>query len=83
MFRFGMIPAINKPKRVTRHFATAIDHAFTNTIMGNIEIKTAIVKTDILDHSPIIFGTKNKIDNEITEQYIFKRNISDQSINKL
>ena len=47
MFRFGMIPTINKPTRVTRHAATAIDHVFTNTIMDNIEIKTAIVKTDI------------------------------------
>ena len=82
MFRFGMIPTINKPKRVTRHTATTIDHVFTNTIMGNIEIKTAIVKTDISDHFSIIFATKNKIGAEITESYIFKRNISDQSIGK-
>ena len=34
-------------------------------------------------HFPIIFATKSKIDAEITEQYIFKRNISDQSIDKL
>ena len=82
MFRFGMIPTINKPTRVTRCTATAIDHVFTNTIMDNIEIKTAIVKTDISDHFPAIFATKNKIGAEITEQYIFKRNISDQSIGK-
>ena len=68
MFRFGMIPTINKPTRVTRHTATAIDHVFTNTIMDNIEIKTAIVKTDISYHFPIIFVTKNKIDAEIMEQ---------------
>ena len=77
-----MIPTINKPTRVTRHTATAIDHVFTNTIMGNIEIKAAIVKTDILDHFPIIFSGKNKIDAEITDQYIFKRNTLDQSIGK-
>ena len=77
-----MIPTINKPTRVTRHTATAIDHVFTNTIMGNIEIKTAIVKTDISDHFLIIFATKNKIDAETTEQYIFKSNISDQSTGK-
>ena len=82
MFRFGMIPTINKSIHVTRHTATAIDHVFTNTIMDNIEIKTAIVKTDTSDHFPIIFATKNKIDSEITEQCIFKRNISDQSIGK-
>ena len=82
MFLFGMIPKINKSTRVTRHTTTAFDHVFTNTIMGNIEIKTAIVKIDISDHFPMIFATKNKIDAEITEQYIFKRNISHQSIGK-
>ena len=80
MFRFGMISTINKPTRVTRYAATAIDHVLTNTIMENIEIKTAIVKLDISDHFPIIFATKNKIDAEITEQYIFIPNISDQLI---
>ena len=35
IFRFGMIPTINKPIRVTRHTATAIGHVFTNTIMNN------------------------------------------------
>ena len=60
MFRFGMIPTMNKPTRVTRHTATTIDHVFTNTIMDNIEIKTTIVKADISDHFPIIFGTKKQ-----------------------
>ena len=73
-----MIPKINKPTRVTRvtrHTVAAIDHIF-------IEIKTAIVITDIPNHFPIIFATKNKIDAEIPEQHIFIRNISDQSIDK-
>ena len=78
-----MILTINKVTRVTRHSTTAIDHVFTNTIIGNIEIKTAIVKTDISDHFLIIVATKNKIDTGILGQYIFKRNISDQSIDKL
>ena len=42
-----MIPTINKPTRVTRHTAVAIDQVFANTIMDNIENKTAIVTTDI------------------------------------
>ena len=42
-----MIPTINKPTRVTSHTAIAIDQVFTNTIMDNIEIKTAIMTTDI------------------------------------
>ena len=31
MFRFQMIPTINRPTRVTRYTVTAIDHAFINT----------------------------------------------------
>ena len=77
MFRFGMIPTINKPTRVTRHTATAIDHVFTNTIMGNIEIKTAIVKTDISDH---LQKTKQtlKLQSNIFLNVIFQ---TSQSIN--
>ena len=82
IFRFGLIPIINKPTCVTRHTATVTDHVFTNTIKDNIEIKTAILKTDISNYFPIIFATKNKIDAEIPEQFIFKRNISDQSIDR-
>ena len=78
-----MILTINRPTRVTRHTVTAIDHVFTNTIMDNIEIKAAVVKTYIADHFPIIFATKSKIDADNSEQYIFKCNISDLSINKL
>ena len=77
-----MTPTINKPTRVTTYTATAFDHIFTNTIMDNIEIKTPIVKIYISDHFPIIFATKNKIDAQTTEQYVFKRNIADQSIDK-
>ena len=33
MFHCGMVPVINKPTRVTRYTATAIDHMFTNSII--------------------------------------------------
>ena len=65
MFRFGIIPTINKPTRVTRHSTTAISDVFTNITMDKIEIKTAIVKIDISDHIPFIFAAKKKIDAEI------------------
>ena len=83
MFLFRMILTINKPTSVTRHTATAIDHRhhgqyrMDNTIMNNIEIKTS----DISNHFTIIVTTKNKIDAEIPDHYIFECNISDQSIN--
>ena len=74
MLRCGMVPIINKPTRVTRYTATAIDHMFTNSII-NTEIKSAIIKADISDHFPILFVAKVKVDVNIkTEQYILKRN---------
>ena len=66
-----MISTINKPTCVIRHTAAGIDHVFTNTIMDNIEIKTAIVKIDFSHHFTIIFATKNKTDTKILEQYFF------------
>ena len=81
MLRCGMVPVINKPTRVTRYTATAIDHMFTNSII-NTEIKSAIIKADIsVDHFPILFVAEVKVDFIIkTEQFILKSNIFDQSI---
>ncbi|XP_057289791.1 uncharacterized protein LOC130612454 [Hydractinia symbiolongicarpus] len=52
VFQNGFIPLINKPTRVTRLSATAIDHIITNDFT-NTTIKTGIIKTDISDHFPI------------------------------
>ena len=82
MFHCGMVPAINKPTRVMRYTATAIDHIFTNSII-NTETKSDTIKTDISDHFPILFVPKVNVDVSIrTEQYILKRNICAQSIKK-
>ena len=74
---------VNKPARVTRYTATAIDHMFTNSFIST-EIKSAIIKTDVSDNFPMLFVAKVNVDVNIkTEQHILKRNISDQSIKKL
>ena len=57
MFRRGPIPNVNKPTRVTRNTAIAIDHIITNAVI-NGEFKTGIIKTDISDHSPVYFILK-------------------------
>ena len=54
MFEFSMMPTINKPTIVTKHTATAIDNIITNCII-NSAFKSAIVKTDLSDHFPIIY----------------------------
>ena len=54
MFEFNMIPTINKPTRVTKYTATAIDNIITNCII-NSDFKSAIVKTDLSNHFSVIF----------------------------
>ena len=49
LYENGMIPSINKPTRVTRKIATAIDHILTNQFI-NVAFKTAIFETNVSDH---------------------------------
>ena len=51
MFRYGMIPTINKPTSA----ATAIDHIITNVIIDT-DFKTGILKSSISDHFAIMLG---------------------------
>ena len=60
MFRFGMIPTINKRTRVTRQLITYLQIQS----WAIWKLRLLIVKTDISDHFTIIFATKNKIEVE-------------------
>ena len=42
---------------MTKTTISAIDHIITNSIYSN-DFKTEIIKTDISDHSPIIYALK-------------------------
>ena len=71
-FRHGLIPSVNKPTRVTRNPASAIDHIITNSVI-NAEFKTGIIKTDIIDHFPIFFIFKCVVDTTAArEEFICK-----------
>ena len=62
-----MIPTINKPTRITRKTATAIDHIFTNSFVDTT-IETGIIKSDVSDDFPIclfISSEKVSVENEI------------------
>ena len=52
IYQNGMIPTINKPTRVIKKTATAIDHIITNSFVENT-LKTAIIKSDVSDHFQI------------------------------
>ena len=81
IYRNGMIPTINKPTRVTRTTATAIEHILTNSFADR-NFQTAIFKSDVSDHFPICFiirSTKPKIENKTS--FIFKRIFNFETIN--
>ena len=83
MFCFGIIPTINKPTRVTRQAARAIDYIIANSIIDT-GFKSGIIKTDISDHFPIFFCYKYIAEKEVAEKkFIYKRRFSDQSIGTL
>ena len=68
MYQNNEILIINKPIRVTRKTAIAIDHIITNCFVGT-NFKTAIFKSDISDHFPICVFLSPMIDenkNEVT-----------------
>ena len=69
MFCYNMIPLTNKPTRLTKHSANAIDHIITNSVIGHNDFKSAIIKTDLSDHFPIVFAIKT---NETTQRPVVK-----------
>ena len=82
LFEFGMILTTNRPTRVCRSSATAIDHVITNCVL-NSEFKSSIIKVDISDHFPIVFSFKLKegLDSKNKDEYFYKRKFDDFSIN--
>ena len=78
-----MIPLTKKPTRETKHSANAIDHVITNSVIGHNDFKLAIIKTDLSDHSPIVFAIKT---NETTQRPVvkstYKRSYCEKNIDK-
>ena len=58
MYQRNLIPTINKPTRVGKNSATAIDHIITDYVL-TCNFKTAILKTGLADHFPIVIAPKN------------------------
>ena len=82
VFGHSMMPAINKPTRVTKNIATAIDHIFINSV-SITKFKTGIMKSDISDHFPMFFVADCNIHKKETKEcFVFRRDLSDISIEK-
>ena len=75
MYRYNMIPTINKPTRVGKNSATAIDHIIANCIVDR-QFKTAILNRDVADHFPIamVLKTNEPVHQSEKVQNIHKHN---------
>ena len=73
MFRHGLIPTINKPTRVTRNTATAIDHIITNSVKM-LNSKQVLSRLTY----PITFPYSSYLNvlytTEVKKEFIYKRN---------
>ncbi|XP_065672237.1 uncharacterized protein LOC136090057 [Hydra vulgaris] len=85
LYKYNVLSVINKPTRVNRTSATAIDNIFINNLLET-SFEAGIFKTDISDHFPIYITIKNikVIPNDQPKiLYINKRNLSTHSKNNL
>ena len=74
MFRYGMIPTINKPMQITTNTVTPIDYIIPNVIIDT-DFKAKILKSCILDHFAIMlaFPIGEKKMCKKSKQHIYKR----------
>ena len=80
LFKQNVISVINRPTRVTRTSATAINNFLTNNFLDT-KFSSGIIKTDISDHFSIFHSfdlSNNSIRNE--RKKIFKRNLSQSNV---
>ena len=78
-FQNFLIPVINKPTRITKSNAVLIDRILTNDFV-NTNGSTGIVKSNILDHFPIVLITSAQFFNNIQNKpTIKKREIHEKS----
>ena len=73
MYRYNMIPTINKPSSVGKFSATTIDHIIANFIVHCL-FKTAILKTDVTDYFAIAMALK--IDEPFHQSQKENRNVA-------
>ena len=87
VFEHGCIPTINKPTRVTRKNATAIDNIVTNSFISD-NLETGVILTDITDCFPIFLlddleclnKTRQKDDKKKESEKILVRSFDEKNL---
>ena len=80
MYGYNTIPTINKPKKIGKNSATAMDHTIANCI--DCQFKAAILKTDVTDRFPIAMALKadQSFHQNQKVQNVHKRNYDEKAI---
>ena len=79
LYSFSFIPTINRPTRVKKESATLIDNIFCNDLSNNPHF-SGILYTDVSDHFPVFYSSKNTKQDVTIPQCICRRQYSE--INK-
>ena len=81
MYQCNLIPTTNKPTSVGKNSATDIDHIITDYVL-TCYFKTAILKTDLTDHFPIVIALKNDgpFQKHSKTKHKYKRSCNEENI---
>ena len=69
MIRYNMTPLTYEPERVIRHSSKVIYQIVTNSVTSQNAFKSAIIKTDLSYHFPIVSALTT---NETTQKLVIK-----------
>ena len=69
MIRYNMTPFKYEPERVIRHSSKVIYQIITNSVTSQNAFKSAIIKTDLSYHFPIVSALTT---NETTQKLVIK-----------
>ena len=72
---------INKPTRSEKSLAAAIDHIIKDYVL-TCDFKTAILKTELADHIPIVIALKNDKPSQqhSKSKHLYKRSYNEKNI---
>ena len=68
LYKHNFLPVITKPKRITYHTKTLIDHIYTNMTIN--QVNSGIVLFDISDHLPVFIVIKASCNIACETRYV-------------
>ena len=81
MYQRNLIPTIKKPTREGKNSARTFDHIIADYVL-TCDFKTAILKTDLTDHFPIVIALKSggSSQQHSKTKHLYKRSYNEENI---